>query len=222
MIEKLIKNPLTLKRWRIFKSRKTSWISFWLFLFFLFISLTAEFWSNSKPLVLYYQSSLYLPVLRNYQPGEFGLKDQYRVNYKKLKINEGDWAIWPLISWDPYESNLNVKKFPSPPSPINWLGTDDRGRDVLSRLLYGYRYSIGFALCVWFFSYIIGSLLGALMGYFGGLIDLTGQRLVEIIDALPALIILLTITAVVGRSFAFMVCFFSLMGWGGHLSLYPR
>ena len=221
MIERLIKNPLTLKRWRIFKSRKTSWISFWLFLFFLFISLTAEFWSNRKPLVLYYQGSLYVPILKNYSPEKFEIKDQYITNYKSLKLNEGDWAIWPIVPWDPYESNLNVNKFPSPPSPVNWLGTDDRGRDVLSRLVYGYRYSITFALCIWFFSYIIGSLLGALMGYFGGLIDITGQRFVEIIDALPILVVLITITTVIGRSFIFMVCFFSLVSWVG-ISLYMR
>ena len=176
MIEKFIQNPLTLKRWKIFKSRKVSWISLWLFLFFLFISLTAEFWSNSKPLILKYKDSFYIPVVKNYQPKEFGLKNQYITNYKKLKLNEGDWAVWPLVPWDPYESNLNADKFPSPPSSVNWLGTDDRGRDVLSRILYGYRYSIMFALCIWFFSYLIGSFLGALMGYFGGLIDITGQR----------------------------------------------
>ena len=221
MIERWIKNPLTLKRWRIFKSRKISWISSWLFLFFLLLSLTAEFWSNSKPLALYYQNSLYVPVLKNYSPEEFGLKDQYITNYKKLQFKEGDWALWPLVAWGPYESNLNVQKFPSPPSTTNWLGTDDRGRDVLSRLLYGYRYGITFALCVWFFSYIIGSLLGALMGYFGGLIDITGQRFVEIMDALPFLIILITITTVIGRSFTFMVVFFSLFTWAG-ISLYMR
>ena len=221
MIERWIKNPLTLKRWRIFKSRKLSWVSFWLFFFFLLLSLTAEFWSNSKPLILSYQGSFYFPVFKKYSPDTFGFKDQYVTNYKKLNLDEKNWAIWPLIPWDPYESNLEVKKFPSPPSSVNWLGTDDRGRDVLSRILYGYRYSILFALCVWFFSYIIGSILGAFMGYFGGLIDITGQRVVEIIDALPVLIVLISITTVVGRSFAFMVGFFSLVSWVG-ISLYMR
>ena len=221
MMEKLIKNPLTLKRWRIFKSRKSSWISCWVFLFFLVLSLTAEFWSNNKPLVLLYQGSFYAPVLKNYQPEKFNLKDQYITNYKEIKLEKGDWALWPLIPWGPYESNLKVEKFPGPPSAGNWLGTDDRGRDVLSRLIYGYRYSILFALCIWIFSYIIGSLLGALMGYFGGLIDITGQRFVEIIDALPLLIVLITLTTVVGRSFIFMVVFFSLLGWVG-ISLYMR
>lgn len=221
MIEKFISNPLTLKRWRIFKSRKTGWISFWVFIFFLFISLTAEFWSNSKPLILYYEGSLYAPVLKDYPPETFQIKDQYITDYKKLKLGKGDWTIWPPITWDPYESNLNVEKFPSPPSSENWLGTDDRGRDVLSRLLYGYRYSIVFALCIWLISYIIGSFLGALMGYFGGWIDITGQRLVEILDALPILVVLITITTVIGRSFTFMIAFFSIISWVG-ISLYMR
>ncbi len=221
MIERWIKSPLTLKRWRIFKSRKISWASLWLFLFFLFLSLTAELWANSKPLALYYQGSFYIPVFKKYLPERFGLKDQYIVNYKKLKLAEKDWAIWPIVPWDPYESNLEVKKFPSPPSWSNWLGTDDRGRDVLSRLLYGYRYSCMFALCCWLLSYILGSLLGAWMGYFGGWTDITGQRLVEIIEALPLLIILITLATVIGRNFVFMVCFFSLFSWVG-ISLYMR
>ncbi len=221
MLEKFITNPLTVKRWRIFKSRKSSWFSLWLLLFFLVISLTAEFWSNSKPLFLYHQGTFYAPVIKNYPPENFGLKDQYITDYKKLKLNEKDWALWPLVPWDPYESNLNVKKFPSPPSSLNWLGTDDRGRDVLSRLVYGYRYGIMFAFCIWLFSYIIGSLLGALMGYFGGLVDIVGQRLVEVIEALPVLIVLITLTTVIGRSFVFMVFVFCLFSWVS-ISLYMR
>ena len=221
MIERFFKNPLSLKRWRVFKSRKTSWFSLWLFLFFLFLSLTAEFWSNSKPLILSYQGSLYFPFIKTYPPSGLGIKDEYVVNYKKLVLEEQDWAVWPLIKWDPYESNVSIDKFPGPPSPSNWLGTDDRGRDVLSRLLYGYRYSISFALCAWVLSYLIGVLLGSLMGYFGGVIDIVSQRLVEIIDALPFLIILITLTTVIGRSFAFMTLFVAFFSWVG-ISFYMR
>ena len=221
MIEKLIKNPLTLKRWRIFKSRKTSWVSLWLFLFFLLLSLTAEFWSNSKPLILHYQGAFYFPILKTYPPETFSIKNQHLTDYRELKLNKEDWALWPFVEWNPLESNLTVKKFPSPPSSSNWLGTDDRGRDVLARLLYGYRYSISFALCVWLFSYTIGILLGALMGYFGSLTDIIGQRLVEIMDALPFLIILMALTTVVGRSFIFMILFVALFSWAP-ISFYMR
>lgn len=221
MIEKLIKDPLTLKRWRTFKSRKVSWIALWLFLFLFILSLTSEFWANSKPILLYHNNTLYAPILKTYSPDLFGIKDQYVTNYKKLELGEEDWAIWPLVPWDPYESNLEVQRFPGPPSTTNWLGTDDRGRDVLSRLLYGYRYSIMFALCIWFFSYIIGSLLGGLMGYFGGLYDMIGQRFVEIIGSLPILVVLITLSTVMGRSFIFLVTFFSLISWI-NISLYMR
>lgn len=221
MIEKRIKNSLTLKRWRIFKSRKLSWFSCWVFLFFIVISLTAEIWANSKPLVLFYNGSVLFPIVKNYHPEDLGIKNQNVVDYKSLKFSNKDFALWPLINWDPYESNLNVQKFPSPPSSQNFLGTDDRGRDVLSRLIYGYRYSMIFAFSVWFFSYFIGVFLGALMGYFGGLADLLGQRATEIVDALPALIILMTITAVFGRGLFFIVVYFSLVSWVG-ISLYMR
>lgn len=221
MVENFIRNPLSLKRWRIFKSRKVSWFSLWAFLFFIFISLTAEMWANSKPLVLFYNGSLFFPIVKTYHPQDVGISNQNILNYKDLKLSNKDFAIWPLIKWDPYESNLDVKKFPSPPSSVNLLGTDNRGRDVLSRLVYGYRYSMIFAFSVWFFSYMIGIFLGALMGYFGGLTDLLGQRLTEIIDALPSLIIIITITAVFGRSLWFIIAFFSLISWVG-ISLYMR
>lgn len=221
MIERWITNPLSLKRWKIFKSRKLGFFSFLFFLLFLFLSLTAEVLSNSKPLLLYYKSHLYTPIFKTYHPKIFKLEDQYIINYKQLKLGKKDWAIWPINIWDPYESNLQVEKFPSPPSRINWLGTDDRGRDVFSRILYGYRYSITFALFVWFFSYTLGSFFGAIMGYFGSWIDIIGQRLVEIIESLPILLILISLTTVIGRSFIFMIIFFSLIRWVG-ISLYMR
>lgn len=222
MIERFIKNPLSLKRWRIFKSRKISWVSLWIFVVFLLLSLTAEMWANSKPLVLYYQNNLYFPVLKRYSPDTFGIKEEYVTNYRNLNMESGkDWALWPLVTWDPLESDTSLKKFPSPPDSKHWLGTDQSGRDVLARLLYGYRYSISFALCVWFFSYLIGCLAGALMGYFGGLTDLAGQRLVEIIDALPFLIILITLTTVIGRSFPVMILLLAFFSWVG-ISFYMR
>jgi len=221
MIERFIKNSLTLKRWNLFKSRKTSWISSWMFLFFIFISLSAELWANNKPIFLFYQKSFFIPILKQYHPSDFKIKNENVVDYRKLKLSHNDFALWPLIKWDPYESNLNVNKYPSPPSRDNLLGTDDRGRDVLTRLIYGYRYSMLFAICVWFFSYLIGTFLGALMGYFGGLLDLIGQRMVEIVESLPSLVILITITTVFGRSLTFIIIFFSFISWVS-ISLYIR
>ncbi len=221
MIERFIESPLTLKRWRLFKSRKLSWASLHIFLFFLFVSLTAEFWANSRPILLFYKGSLYAPAAKRYHPKEFGAENQIIMDYRQLRLGAGDWALWPPIPWDPLESNTKAEKFPGPPSRSNLLGTDDRGRDMLSRLIYGFRYSMIFAFSIWLLSYIIGSFLGALMGYFGGLADLAGQRAVEIVDALPSLVILITITAVLGRSLALMIVFFSLINWVP-ISLYMR
>lgn len=221
MIERFIKNSITLKRWGIFKSRKLSWISCWFFIFFILISLTAEIWANNKPLVLFYNGSMFFPVFKSYQPSDFNIKEQNLVDYKKINLSQKDFAIWPLLKWNPYESNLNIKRYPGAPSLENLLGTDDRGRDVLARLIYGYRYSMLFAISVWFFSFVIGTLLGAFMGYFGGITDLIGQRVVEIVDALPALVIIMTITTVFGRSLWFIITFFSLISWVS-ISLYMR
>ena len=221
MIEIFIKNDLTLKRWRSFKARRLSWISCWAILIFIVISITAEFWANSKPLVLFYNDSLFFPVIKDYHPSQFGIEERFITNYKALPLTEKDWALWPPVKWDPYESNTSVDRYPGPPDSHNLLGTDDRGRDVLARLLYGYRYSMIFAVSVWFFSYLIGSFLGAIMGYFGGKTDLIGQRIAEIVDSLPSFVILITLATVIGQSFLFLVLFFSFMGWMG-ISFYMR
>ena len=213
MIERFLKNPDTLKRWRKFKSLKRAVIATWLFLFFLFLSVTAELWSNNKPLFMSYGGKWYVPVLTQYHPSELNLKTHLKIiDYRTLNFSKGDWAVWPLIKWDPFESNVHVESYPAPPSKDNWLGTDDRGRDVFSRLIYGFRYSIGFALMVWLFSYIIGSILGAGMGFVGGKLDLIGQRGVEIIEVLPFLLILITLVDLIGGAslwllVIFMVCF---------------
>ena len=215
MIEKLVKNTETLKRWKRIKSNKKTVISAWIFLFFLFLSVTAEFWSNNKPLVMSYNQKLYFPVLMYYHPTDLGLETGFNIiNYKELDFSDSNWAIWPLIRWDPFESNQKVDHYPAPPSAHNWLGTDDRGRDILSRLIYGFRYSIGFALMVWMLSYSLGTLLGAVMGYVGGRLDLIGQRCVEIIETIPFLLLLITLVDLVGgASFWLLVIFMACFRW---------
>ncbi len=136
MIERWAKNELTLKRIRRFKSVKRAVWSVWVIIFFLFLSATGEFWANSKPLVMKYNESIYFPVLKSYYPTTFG-QEGFVTNYRELNLSEGgNWAVWPLIRWNPYESNESLSTFPGGPSKDNWLGTDDRGRDVLSRLIY--------------------------------------------------------------------------------------
>src|SRR5947208_3464648 len=139
MIERWVKNDLTLKRIRRFKSIRRAVFSVWLVGFMLMISATSEFWANSKPLIMHYQGSTYVPVLADYHPSVFN-QEGFVTNYRALDLKaDGNWAVWPLVKWNPFESNETMTTYPSPPSTDNWLGTDDRGRDVLSRLIYGFR-----------------------------------------------------------------------------------
>lgn len=217
MIERFTDDEITLKRWRAFKGLRRALVSVYLVGFLLFISATAEFWANSKPIVMSYQGSIYFPVLKTYHPETFGV-DANVTDYRALKM---DWAIWPLVKWDPFEINTQLTNYPAPPSHENRLGTDDRGRDVLSRLIYGFRYSFGYALLVWFFAFALGTALGAVMGYRGGKIDMFGQRVIEVFESLPGLLILLTLIAMIGASLKLLVIFSVVMGWM-KISLYMR
>ncbi len=220
MIERRIKNDLTLKRYRRFKSVKRAVWSTWVFIFLIFLSITAEFWANNKPIIMSHQGSIYFPVVKTYHPSVFN-QPGFVTNYRELSDEDGVWAIWPPVRWNPLESNRELESYPAPPSNVNLLGTDDRGRDVLSRLIYGFRYSIGFAVLVWFFSYLVGIALGGSMGFFGGKIDLFGQRIVEVFDSLPYLLMLLTLIAMLGASLELLVLFSVLLGWM-RISAYMR
>lgn len=213
MIEKIIKNEQTLKKWKAFKSRKAAVISSWLLILGCFFSFTAEFWANSKPIMINYKGKTYFPVFKDYSVQEFGIKDSMSINYKDLKLEKNDWIIWPLIKWDPYESNKKVKDYPSPPTGENLMGTDDRGRDVFSRLLYGLRYSIAYALIVWLITYFIGVLIGGIQGFSGGRIDLYGQRSIEILSTVPQFFLLIILISVFQPTLSLLIVITSLFGW---------
>ena len=221
MIEKRIKNEQTLKKWRAFKNHRTGYISCWLILLACFFSFTAEFWANSKPLYLSYKGKTYFPVFKDYSVKEFGIEDSLQVNYKKLELSNEDSIIWPLVKWDPFESNKEVSEYPSPPTSINIMGTDDRGRDVFTRLLYGLRYSILYAIGVWIVTFITGVILGSLQGYFGGWVDLVGQRVTEILSTVPTLFLLIILISIFEPSMTLLVIISSLFGWIG-ISTYMR
>jgi microcin C transport system permease protein len=218
MIERFIQNELTLKRIKRFKNQKRALISLYLILIILFVSLTAEMWANSKPLVMSYQGSVYFPVLKNYHPSVFGRDADLVMNYRNLEM---DWDIWPLIEWNPYESNKEVDEYPGPPTSVNILGTDDRGRDVFSRLLYGFRYSFGYALLVWLFSYTLGVIIGSLMGFLAGRVDLFGQRVVEVFESMPIFYMLLFISSIFTPSLFLLVGIATVFYWM-HISVYIR
>lgn len=218
MIEKLIKNPLTLKRYKRFKQlRRSVWASY-LFIFIIFISATAEFWANSKPIMMSYQGEMYFPVVKTYHPTVFGQTDIFVTDYRKI---DSDWEFWPLVKWDPFETNTSIANYPGEPTADNLLGTDDRGRDVLARLIYGFRYSIVYAGFVWFFSFSLGTIIGAIMGFWGGWTDMVGQRVVEIFESVPSLALLILLVAVFGSSLTLLTIFSVVLGWM-MISIYIR
>lgn len=221
MIREFWNNELTQKRWKRFKKMRRALISLWIFAFCIFLSITAEFWANSKPIVMIYNGGVYFPVVKDSHPSVFGQEGNV-TNYRDLHWDEkGNWALWTPVKWNPYESNNTVENFPSGLSKDNLLGTDDRGRDVLSRLIYGFRYSIGFAFLVWFFSYVVGVSLGALMGFAGGTVDLIGQRTVEVFESMPFLLMLITLISMFGASMTILVVFSVFLGWMS-ISTYMR
>lgn len=213
--ERLIKNELSLKRWRRFKKSKSAIVSCWIIFAIAFFSLTAELWANSKPIVMSYQGTMYWPIFQQYHPSLFGREDIMVMDYRALEMSESDWALWPVVRWDPYESNSSVDSYPAPPSQQNWMGTDDRGRDVLTRLLYGFRYSIAYAFGVWMLSYALGTLIGAMMGYLGGKWDLLGSRFVEVIEMTPQTLLLITIISIFAPSLWLLVIFSFIFDWTG-------
>lgn len=213
-IEKfVIRNALTLKRYRRFKRNRVAIVSLWIFMAMAFVSFTAELWANNHPHVMKYHGSIYVPLLFTYHPSVFGRTDIEVMDYRSLQMGPDDWAVWPIVQWDPYESNSAVESYPAPPSKWNWFGTDDRGRDVLTRLLYGFRYSFSYAIGVWFLSYLVGTIAGASMGFFGGKVDLIGMRLIEIFESLPGLLILITVVSIYNPNLWLLVFFTVFFSW---------
>jgi microcin C transport system permease protein len=215
MIERLIKNDESLKKWRRFKDRKLAVVSVWIVLVCCFVSFTAEFWANSKPIYLQYDHSSYFPVFRSYHPSVFGQENSVVMDYRRLELDEarGDKVIWPLIPWNPYESNKEVDSYPSEPTTENLMGTDDRGRDIFTRLMYGLRYSIIYAVLVWVLTFMVGTVLGGIMGYFGGRTDFWGQRVVEILSTVPQFFLLIIIISIFKPTLLLLVVLSSVFGW---------
>ncbi|HTL11479.1 MAG TPA: ABC transporter permease subunit [Bdellovibrionota bacterium] len=214
-------NELTRKRLRRFGKEKRAVAALAALIVISFFSFTAEFWANSKPLLLHFHGSTYMPVARDYHPTVFGVTDRLTMDYRTLPMGQGDWAIWPIVKWDPFENNANVAAYPSKPTLTNLLGTDDRGRDVFARLLYGYRYSISYAVLVWAICVALSITLGGVMGYSGGWIDLVGQRVVEVLSTVPYLLLLILLISIFKPSLGLLIVLTSLFGWIS-LSYYVR
>ena len=179
------------------------------------LSLGAELLANDRPLLLRLDGQWYLPVFRDYTPAEFGQAETFVVDYKVLahELGARGWMLQPPINWGPYEIDRTLEVFPSPPDSRHWLGTDDKGRDLLTRLLYGFRLSMVYALAVWVLTFLLGISFGALQGYFGGKLDFFGQRFSEIWSAVPVFFLILILIAIFGASLGLLIVLSALFGW---------
>lgn len=220
MIERFLDNELSLKRWRRFKAHRSAIVSVWVLLLLGFFSITAEFWANSKPIYLKHHGKTYFPIVQKIHPSEFG-QEAMVMDYRTLELAPGDSVLWPMIRWDAFERNASLDELPSKPTVVNIFGTDESGRDVAARLLYGFRYSMSYAVTVWLFSCLFGVLLGAPMGYFAGWIDIVGQRLLEIWESVPTLMLLIILASMFAPNVWILAGFTVFFGWTG-ISIYIR
>lgn len=210
--------PLTKRRLAQFKNNKRGYYSLWIFIFLLIGTLFSEFIANDKPLLIQYNNRFFFPILKSYSEttfgGEFETETNYKDPYVRNLIDKKGWMIFPPIPFGLQTVNYTIESpAPSPPSKENWLGTDDQGRDVFSRLLYGFRISIFFGLFLTIISMVIGILVGAIQGYFGGKIDLIGQRLVEMWNGLPILYLLIILSSLVNPGFWWLLLVMTFFSW---------
>ncbi|PID41403.1 MAG: ABC transporter permease [Proteobacteria bacterium] len=211
-------NPVNQRRLANFTNNKRGLWSLWLFLGLFFVTLFAELIANDKPLIVHYDGDYYFPIVKMYKETEFGgeftTEADYRDSYVKELINARGWMLWPPVpySYDTINYDLPAPA-PSPPSSENWLGTDDQGRDVMARTIYGFRISVLFGLTLTILSSIIGVVVGALQGYYGGKIDLFGQRFIEIWSGLPVLYLLIILASIVPPNFWWLLGIMLLFSW---------
>ncbi|MTI51419.1 MAG: ABC transporter permease [Alcanivorax sp.] len=211
-------NPIWRRQWRAFRRNRRGFWSLGLFLVLFVVSLGAEFVANDKPVMVRYQGDLYFPVFQTYPETTFGglfeTEANYRDPYVAELIEDDGWMLWPPIrySHDTINYELTVPA-PAPPSAENWLGTDDQGRDVLARLIYGFRLSVLFGLILTVTSSLIGIVVGAVQGYYGGWLDLGGQRFVEIWSSMPILYLIIVISSFVVPGFWTLLAIMLLFSW---------
>ncbi|MEM6666683.1 MAG: ABC transporter permease [Pseudomonadota bacterium] len=235
-------SPLNRRRWQNFKANGRGYWSLWIFLVLFVLSLFAEFIANDKPFLIKFEEAYYMPIFQVYPETEFGgdfeTEADYRDPFVQELISDGEgWMLWPPIRYSYDTINLDLPE-PAPASPTwalerpdctgddpydldsrcevgnwNWLGTDDQGRDVVARVIYGFRISVLFGLVLTIFSSIIGIMAGAVQGYFGGWTDLIFQRFIEIWTSVPSLYLLIIIAAVIEPNFWILLGILLLFSW---------
>ena len=217
-------SPLTRRRLHNFRANKRGFWSLWIFLGLFVAALFAECLANDRPFLVSYDGALYLPIIRDYPETAFGGTFETTADYKdpvvQALIEAKGWALWPpvrynhrTVAWDLPEPA------PSPPSAEHWLGTDDQARDVVARLIYGFRISVLFGLVLTAVSAVVGVSAGAVQGYFGGWLDLIFQRFIEIWAGLPVLFLLIILASVVEPNFWWLLGIMLLFSWMGFVGV---
>mgnify|MGYP000741766669 FL=1 len=211
-------SPIMQARVQRFKQNKLGFGCFIVFIIIFVLSLAAELIANDKPLLIRYEQSLYLPVFKAYPETTFGGVFETEADYKdpvvQQLIADRGWAVWPLIEFSYQTPNLDLAvPVPSAPTAQNWLGTDDQGRDVLARILYGLRVSLLFGFALTFASAALGILVGAIQGYYGGWVDLIGQRVLEVWGGLPMLFMVMILVSMFTPSVYWLFVIMLLFGW---------
>ena len=212
-------SPIGQRRWARFKAHRRGWWSLWLFLALFGLSLGGELVANDKPLLVTYQGDWYFPAFKRYTEQDFGGELTFQPDYRSAQVRqliEGQGGrLWfaPIpFAFDTVNYDL-TEPAPSPPSGDNWLGTDDQARDVLARVIFGTRISLLFALALTAASALIGIAAGALQGYYGGWVDLIGQRLLEVWSGLPVLYLLIILSGFVEPNFWWLLGIMALFSW---------
>jgi microcin C transport system permease protein len=209
---------LTRRRLLNFRANRRGFWSLWIFAALFGVSLVAEMVANDRPLMVKFDGRLYFPIVKTYPETTFGgvfpTEAVYRDPAVAAMIRENGWLLWPPIPfrYDTINYELPVPA-PAPPSRVNWLGTDDQGRDLAARLIYGFRISVLFGLTLTLLSSVIGVVAGAVQGYFGGLTDLLFQRVIEIWSGLPVLYLLIILASIVEPTFGWLLGLMLLFSW---------
>ncbi|PJR17330.1 ABC transporter permease [Sinorhizobium meliloti] len=239
--------PIGRRRWQNFKANRRGYWSLWLFLLLFGLSLFAEFIANDKPILASYKGEILVPVLIDYPEEKFGgflAETDYRSDFVRDEIEANGWMIWPPIRYSYQTVNSSIPhSAPTPPfwlmseeercsaypqgaddpgciaGNLNWLGTDDQARDVMARMIYGFRISVLFGLALTIASAVIGVSAGAVQGYFGGWTDLLMQRFIEIWSSMPVLYILLIIAAILPPGFFILLGIMLLFSWVGFVGV---
>ncbi|SVD32992.1 uncharacterized protein METZ01_LOCUS385846, partial [marine metagenome] len=217
-------SPITQRRIENFRANRRGWWSMWIFLVLFVVSLFAEFVANDKPLLIRYNDSFYVPVLTAYPETEFGgdflTEADYSSPYVAQLISQNGWMIWPLIRYHHRTVSWDLTgPAPSRPDSTHWLGTDDQARDVIARVIYGFRISVLFGFTLTIISAIIGVAAGAVQGYFGGWLDLGLQRFIEVWSGLPILYLLIILASVVEPNFWWLLGLMLLFSWMGFVGV---